>query len=213
MTAAEVSELAPLPRSFYLPSAAEVAPLLLGHRLLCRHGRAWSGGIIVETEAYLSDDPASHSFRGETARNRSMWGPPGHAYVYQIYGFHFCFNAVCGPVGLAEAVLVRALEPCLGLPDMRERRGGLDDHQLASGPGKLCAALAIDRQHDGMDLCKLGAALRIAANPERAAYVAELGPIIATPRIGISQAAEWPLRFCLARSPHLSRAIKAPAAS
>src|SRR5436190_22795110 len=131
---------APLPRSFFQPSARVVAPKLLGHWLLRRApDGSWAGGEIVETEAYLADDPASHGFRGETARNRSMFGPFGRAYVYFIYGNHYCVNAVCRPQGCAEAVLVRAITACLGEASMRARRPVADVHQLSSGPAILCA--------------------------------------------------------------------------
>lgn len=191
----------PLPRSFYEPSASEVAPLLLGHFLL--HNGV--GGIIVETEAYIRDDPACHAFRGETKRNKSMWGPPGHSYVYLIYGFHYCFNTVCRPHGEGEAVLVRAVHPLWGMAEMRRRRRGLPDHQLASGPGKLCAALAIDRDLDGADICAPKGDFLVAENIERAKTCQDLGPIVQDTRVGITQAADWPLRWYLAGSPHVSR--------
>ena len=134
----------PLPRSFYEPSAEAVAPLLLGHWLIRNLPSGPCGGPIVEAEAYLADDPASHGFGGETARNRAMYGPPGRAYVYLIYGFHFCVNAVCRPAAQAEAVLIRAIEAEFGLELMRQNRHVPSAIQLTNGPGKLCAALAID---------------------------------------------------------------------
>ncbi len=182
-----------------------MAPLLLGHWLVRREGTEVVGGIIVEVEAYVCDDPACHAFRGATPRNKSMWGPPGHAYVYLIYGFHFCVNAVCSLPGHAEAVLIRAVHPVWGLETMRARRRGLPDRQLASGPGKLCAAMGIDRTLDGVDICANNSPLLIAENPARAEAMRELGPIVQTTRIGISQAADWPLRWYLRGSPHLSR--------
>src|SRR5678816_1353713 len=113
----------PLPASFYDPSAELVAPRLLGHFLLRRNANGtWAGGPIVEAEAYLANDPACHGFRRETARNRSMYGPPGRAYVYFIYGNYFCFNAVCAHAGMAEAVLVRAIEPTFGEEWMQKNR-------------------------------------------------------------------------------------------
>ena len=136
----------PLPRSFYAASAALVAPRLLGHWLLRRTPEGFSGGLIVETEAYLADDPACHAFKGETVRNRSMFGPAGRAYVYFIYGNHWCFNAVCRPPGIGEAVLVRALEPTFGAAWMQGRRPVAREVELSNGPAKLCQALAIDRR-------------------------------------------------------------------
>ena len=143
----------PLPRSFFGLSADLVAPELLGHFLVRQEAGGLTGGLIVETEAYLVGDEACHSFRGMTARNRSMFGPPGHAYVYLIYGMHFCFNTVCQPEHCGEAVLVRAIEATWGQTRMRQRRGGVEDKQLTSGPAKLCAALDIKRDFDGVDLC------------------------------------------------------------
>ena len=195
----------PLPRDFFFPGAGEVAPLLLGHWLVHRVRNEILGGIIVEVEAYIREDPACHAFRGETQRNRSMWGPPGHGYVYLIYGFHYCFNTVCRPAGEAEGILIRALHPLWGIEEMRLRRGGLADRQLASGPGKLCAALGIKRELDGIDICARDSELIVAKNPSREEVIAELGPLVQTTRIGISQAADWPLRWYLGGSPHVSR--------
>jgi DNA-3-methyladenine glycosylase len=197
--------LLPLPRSFYAPSAAVVAEALLGHLLIRRHRSGACGGVILETEAYLADDPASHGYGGETVRNRSMYGEPGRAYVYLIYGLHYCVNAVCQPKGRAEAVLIRAIEAKVGLERMRTRRRVAHDRDLVNGPGKLCAALDIDRRLDGQDLCDPGSPLIIAENPERESVLLRNGPVRATPRIGISKAADWPLRFVLEKHPGLSR--------
>lgn len=198
-------KLAPLPRSFYEPSAEVVAPLLLGHWLVRRTPRGPAGGIIVEVEAYLHGDPACHAFRGETARNRTMFGAPGRGYVYFIYGMHHCVNAVCRPAGTGEAVLIRALEPAFGLDWMRSRRHGLPARQWTNGPAKLCAALAIERRLDGVDLCSARSELFIARNPGaeklRASQGVERGP-----RIGITRAAELPLRFFLRGNGWVSRA-------
>ena len=161
--------------------------------------------MIVETEAYLADDPACHGFRGETARNRAMFGPPGRAYVYFIYGNHWCFNAVCRPAGVAEAVLVRALEPVFGLDPMRSRRPVNQDVQLTNGPAKLCQALGIDRALDGADLCDAASPIFLAKNRARAARCTALGPLVTTTRIGIARAAAEPLRFYLAGSLWVSR--------
>jgi DNA-3-methyladenine glycosylase len=134
-----------------------------------------------------------------------MFGPPGHAYVYFIYGMHFCVNAVCLPPGRAEAVLIRAVEPLLGLEILKKNRPVTRLHDLASGPAKLCDAMAIDRSLDGTDLCSPRSHLRIAANPDVGRYLAEHGPVVTTARIGINQAASLPLRFYLARNAHVSR--------
>ena len=135
----------PLPRSFYEPSAKVVARRLLGHWLLRQTAEGLCGGPIVETEAYLEGDAACHAASGLSARNRVMFGRPGHAYVYFIYGAHYCVNAVCLPGGRAEAVLIRAVEPSLGEDLLRKRRPALLPRELASGPAKLCQAMAIDR--------------------------------------------------------------------
>ena len=137
-----------LPESFYEPSAEIVAPRLLGHLLIRNTPSGPCGGAIVETEAYVIGDPACHGFIGETPRNASMYGPAGRAYVYLIYGFHFCFNTVCCAKGVAEAVLVRAIEVSFGEEFMRAHRQAIAHHQLTNGPGKLCAALDIDRKLD-----------------------------------------------------------------
>ncbi len=197
--------LVPLPRSFYQPTARLVAPLLLGHFLVRHTAQGSGGGAIVETEAYLADDPACHGYAGQTERNRSMYGPPGHAYVYFIYGNHFCVNAVCCRSGCAEAVLIRAIEVTWGEAWMRQNRPVTHPGQLTNGPAKLCAALKIDRQQDGLDLCKVDSPLFIATNPDRETFLAQRGPIITATRIGISRAADRPLRFYLDRSHWVSR--------
>jgi DNA-3-methyladenine glycosylase len=197
----------PLPRSFYRPSAKAVAPRLLGHLLVRRAPEGLCGGIIVETEAYLHNDPACHAFRGPTARNRSMFGPGGHAYVYFIYGNHYCFNAVCGPAGVGEAVLVRALDPWLGLPILQANRPVAPARGLTNGPAKVCQAMAIDRRLDGVDLCCAASPVFVARNPQRAAYLQRCGRVARSPRIGITQAAERLLRFYLAGHPAVSRAF------
>jgi DNA-3-methyladenine glycosylase len=202
-------EIRPLPESFFAPSASVVARRLLGHWLLRRTPEGFCGGPIVEAEAYLRDDPASHAFAGETARNRAMFGPPGRAYVYFIYGNHYCMNAVCGRAGEAEAVLVRAVEAEFGLEFLRRNRPGRPDVQLTNGPGKLCAALGIGREMDGADLCDARSPLIVAGNPKARQFGRRRSPVAVTTRVGISKAADLPLRFCLAGSPYLSRPIKA----
>lgn len=170
-------------------------------QLLCRDTPAGlMAGRIVETEAYLSrDDPASHAHRGKTGRNAPMFGPPGRAYIYFIYGSHYCFNVVTGSVGAGEAVLVRALEPLYGLDLMEGRRGkGKSERHLAGGPGKLCQALNIDGSFNDHDLrCP---PLWIAAGREMGA-----GDVARGPRIGIVRAAEKPLRFYLKDNRYVSR--------
>lgn len=195
----------PLPRVFYEPSAREVAPRLLGHYLVRNTPAGPSGGLIVETEAYLANDPACHGFKRETPRNRAMYGPPGRAYVYFIYGNHWCFNAVCSPAGVAEAVLVRSIEPLFGMEWMRGNRPVARALDLTNGPAKFCAALRIDRQLDAADLCDANAPVFVAQNSERDRLLGERGPMITTTRIGISQAADWPLRFYLNGSDYVSR--------
>lgn len=198
-------KLTPLPKSFYEPSAKDVAPKLLGHFLIRNSADGPVGGPIVEVEAYLTNDPACHGAPGPTQRNRVMFGPSGHGYVYLIYGYHFCVNAVCRPAGVAEAVLVRAIEPMFGQEFMRHQRLVSKLRDLTSGPAKLCEALKIDRGMDGIDLCDPNATLWIAENPEVNGFRRQQGPIITTTRIGITRAAALPLRFYLDGSEYVSR--------
>jgi DNA-3-methyladenine glycosylase len=184
-----------LTREFFARSVHEVAPELIGATLLVDG----VGGTIVELEAYDQDDPASHSFRGRTRRTASMFGPPGHAYVYRSYGVHWCLNLVCAPDGRAEAALVRALEPTRGLETMRERRGVEAARALCSGPGKLCQALAVTRVHDGRPLDELPFDLLARKSKP---------PLAVGTRIGISQAVEQPWRYGVAGSPFLSRPFR-----
>jgi DNA-3-methyladenine glycosylase len=196
----------PLPKSFYAPSADVVAPKLLGHWLIRNTPEGPCGGPIVEVEAYLcKNDPACHSAIGETERNRSMWGEHGHGYVYLIYGYHFCFNAVCLPRGSAEAVLVRAVEPEFGTDLMQKRRAVSKTVDLTNGPAKLCAAMDIDREQDGVNLCDAKSPLFIAKNPTVELFRKERGPMTTTTRIGISKAADLPLRFYLDGSAFVSK--------
>lgn len=201
----ETGTFTALPRSFYEPSAKIVAERLLGHYLLRRTSEGLCGGAIVETEAYVTDDPACHAFVGPTERNRVMWGPPGYAYVYFIYGVYYCFNAVCLPHGRAEAVLIRAIEADFGIETMRRHRPVERDVHLTSGPGKLCVALDIRRPLDGADLCDANSPVFIAQNPQVKAVRRKLGPEVTTTRIGLTQAADWPLRFYLEGSPFVSK--------
>jgi DNA-3-methyladenine glycosylase len=190
---------ATLPVSFFARPADVVARELLGATVVSTLGGARTAGRIVETEAYLGyDDPASHGFRHRRhAQNEALFGPPGTWYVYLSYGMHWCANLVCGARGEASAVLLRALEPVEGLAVMRERRGLAADRQLCSGPGKLCQALAITRDQDGLRIRGSGATLRAA--------VGLPAPVAATPRIGITKAVDWPLRFVIDGSPWVSR--------
>jgi DNA-3-methyladenine glycosylase len=168
-----------LPRDFFARDALVVAPALLGKLLVREVDGMRLTGRIVEVEAYLgAEDAASHAYRGRTPRNASMFGPPGHAYVYLIYGIHHCLNVVTGPAGQAQAVLIRAIQPIEGLAAMRMMRGRATMRHLTDGPGKLCQALRIDRSHDGHDLC-LGQALWLEDAPTPNA------PILSSPRIGI----------------------------
>jgi DNA-3-methyladenine glycosylase len=134
-----------------------------------------------------------------------MFGPPGHAYVYFIYGNHYCVNTVCQPHGVAEAVLIRAIEPALNPDGMRQRRPVKTLRDLSNGPGKLCQALDITQSLDGVDLCDPASPLMIAANPNLRAFLAKTGPTVTTQRVGISKAAHLPLRFYLGGSPFVSR--------
>jgi DNA-3-methyladenine glycosylase len=186
-----------LPREFYLQPTIETAKALLGKVLIHRHERGVISGRIVETEAYMCDDPACHSSRGMTARNETMFGEPGRAYVYFIYGMYHCFNAVTAPVGVGEAVLVRALEPLDGVELMEENRGTRVLANLTSGPGKLCQALGVDRRHDGMDLT--GSELVIVNDGARIADIVE------SPRVGITQAADKLWRFYIRGNEFVSR--------
>ena len=187
--------LPPLTRGFYDRDPRRVARDLLGKMLVRREGRRLLAGRIVEVEAYLGDDPAAHSFAGRTARNAVLWGPPGISYVYFIYGNHFCFNVSCLPDGVAGGVLFRALEPVLGMDLMASGRGGVledfhDLRALTSGPGRLAEAFGITRLRDNeKDL----------TSPKSDLWIADDGaqrpPVQVTPRIGITKAAERPLRY------------------
>lgn len=183
------------------PSAVTIAPQLLGWQLV----RGGVAGRIVEVEAYEPDDPASHTFRGETKRNAAMFGRAGGLYTYLIYGMHICANVVVGPPGYGAAVLIRALEPTEGVDLMAERRGSTIEKNLCSGPGKLCQALGISLELDGADLLadQGPVQLRPPAEP-----IAEA--VVAGPRIGITKAVDYPWRFGLAGSAHLSRPFPPP---
>ena len=183
-----------LPRSFYARPTVEVARGLLGKVLV--HGP--TAGIIVETEAYLGgEDLAAHSARGITGRTRVIFGPPGHAYVYLIYGMYECLNLVAEPDGQPGCVLIRALQPVCGVELMRARRGATQKvEQLANGPGKLTLALGITRAHNGADVTRGPLVVREAPCGDDVV-------IKVTPRIGIKRSADLPLRFVLSGTPCL----------
>jgi DNA-3-methyladenine glycosylase len=214
----QVSE--PLPCAFFARTVVEVARDLLG----CTFLYGGVGGRVVEVEAYRNDDPASHTFRGRTPRNAVMFGPPGRLYVYFTMGLHFCVNVVCQGEGEAAAVLLRALEPTVGLETMRARRGMQAPRQLCSGPAKLTQALGITRADNGLRACAdEGDGVRAAAPASDAVVrflsregVAAADPgewgrhaprIVATPRIGVTLAADTPWRFVDGDSPFLSRPL------
>ena len=189
-----------LPASFYARETEAVARELLGCVLECRGARGITRGRIVETEAYLGEhDPACHAAAGRTNRTAPLYGQPGTAYVYFIYGTHWLFNAVTQPEGVPAAVLIRALEPLDGLGLMRSRRrAARRDADLASGPGKLCAALGIDARHNRLPLHRPPIVIRQGDPVSDDA-------VLVTPRIGIREAVDWPLRWCVADHPCLSR--------
>jgi DNA-3-methyladenine glycosylase len=191
---------ATLPVAFFSRPAEIVAADLVGMVVVSTVAGTVTEGRIVETEAYLGyDDPASHGYlHRRNARNMALFGPAGSWYVYLSYGMHWCANLVCQRSGLASAVLLRALQPMAGLETMRRRRGAVSDRELCSGPGKLCQALGISRELDGS---RMGQSLVVVRRPS----VGEAGRIAVSPRIGITKAADWPLRFHLAGSPWTSR--------
>jgi DNA-3-methyladenine glycosylase len=189
----------PFPPTFYDRATELVARELLGAELEHRAAEGTARGRIVEVEAYLgAHDPACHAAAGLTKRNRHLHGPPGTAYVYRIYGLHFCVNAVTREEGHGSAVLIRAVEPLFGRPLMRRRRGVEDDTDLTNGPGKLCQALGIGSGLDGR---------RLDRGPLRILQGIPIGEedVVVSPRIGISKATDWPLRFHVRESAWVSR--------
>lgn len=185
----EVACPAAIARSRLPSGAVALARWLIGKTLVRRFGRTLASGRIVETEAYLPDDPASHSFAGLTSRNHSMFLPRGHAYIYRIYGMWHCFNIAAEAEGTGAAALVRALEPLTGLHAMEKRRPGVRRRDLARGPGRLCQAFGITPAHDGIDLCDQNGTLWLAP------AVRAAGKMGVSARIGIVKAATAPLRF------------------
>ncbi len=186
-----------LGRAFYRRDPREVAPELLGKVLV--HGRRRAR--VVEVEAYCgAGDPASHAYRGRTRRNATMFGPPGHLYVYFVYGMHWCANVVCGPAGEAGAVLLRAVRPLEGQQEMRRSRPGAGtDRSLCDGPAKLCEAFAFDGSFDGVDLVRA----------ERGVTVCDDGEVpglaVVGPRVGLPPGHDEPWRWYVAGDPHVSR--------
>lgn len=201
----ELSQSLPLPTAFYERDTRTVARALLGQMLVRRlpSGEVLSG-VIVETEAYLWDDPACHAFHGETPRCRTMFGPAGHAYVYFTYGLHTMLNIVTASEGVGEAVLLRALEPTLGVEAMQHLRGErVSAKDLTNGPGKLAQALALSRSSDdGMDVTDPQSDIQI--QPREAGHL----EIVAATRIGISQAVHQPWRYYIRNNPWVSRRDK-----
>ena len=193
-----------LGREFFAGSSLLVGPELLNKLLVTADGRA---GRVIEVEAYHgSDDPASHAFRGRTARNGAMFEAGGHLYVYLSYGVHWCANVVCGPEGEAQAVLLRALEPVRGVEAMRAARwttqARKSDRDLCRGPGRLCQALGVDKSLDGIDLTAASSPLWIEDDG-----IAPPTDTTGSPRIGISVATELPWRFAVEGHPGLSRSV------
>jgi len=193
----------PLPRKFYARDPREVSRDLLGKVLVRREGRKLLAGRIVEVEAYLGDDdPAAHAAAGKTLRNAVLFGPPGHSYVYFIYGNHYCFNVSCLPDGIAGGVLFRALDPLIGMQEMARARGVSENGNLrllTSGPGRLAEALGMTRERDnGKDVTSTKSDLWIADDGYRPAQ------IVTTTRIGVTKAAKLPLRYLIAGNPFVS---------
>jgi DNA-3-methyladenine glycosylase len=191
--------MAKFKRSFYAQASHVVAPLLLGAVL--RVGDL--SGRIVEVEAYGgTDDAASHAFRGQTARNAVMFGPPGHLYVYFTYGMHFCANVVTGPIGDGQAVLIRAVEPIDGIARMRIRREkALRDRDLTNGPAKLCQAFGLGRNENGSDLLAPECGISIAAP----SVLLDESTVAVGPRIGITKEVDRQWRFWIADNEYVSR--------
>lgn len=191
-----------LDRTFFARPAPLVASDLVGRLLIARDGLT---ARVVETEAYTADDPACHAYRRRTPRNDPLWGPPGHAYVYRSYGVHWCFNVATGTDGDPQGCLIRAAQPMGGRQVMRARRGSVVDRELLRGPAKLCHAFALTGADSGADLCSVGPV----TFADDGAHVDE---VVSGPRVGVSQAADWPWRFFVPRSPWVSAYRRSPRA-
>jgi DNA-3-methyladenine glycosylase len=203
---ADASHGHPLDAAFFARDPREVAPALLGKTLVHDPGDGRRSGRIVEVEAYCgAEDPAAHSYRGQTPRNATMFAPAGHLYVYRSYGIHWCANVVCGQLGDGCAVLLRALAPLDGVAAMYTARGATArrDRDLCSGPGKLTEALGLDGSHDGVPLAGTGR-VRLVDDGHQP------GAVIQTTRIGISQAIEQPWRWYVDGDPNVSRRARRP---
>jgi DNA-3-methyladenine glycosylase len=198
----DVSRLA---RPFFARPAPEVARDLVGMLLVRADERL--AARIVETEAYMQHDPACHAYRRRTARNAPLYGPPGHAYVYFTYGMHWCLNVATGADGIAEGVLIRAAEPLDGVASMQARRAGVLERDLLRGPARLASAYGLDGTWSGRDVCGPGA-----ASPLHLADDGTRPETIAGPRVGVSQAADWPWRFSVPGSPWVSSYTRSPRA-
>lgn len=207
--ARELARARLLPRAFFNRDPREAARELLGKLIVRKQGKHSLAGRIVEVEAYLGNgDAAAHAAAGRTQRNAVLWGPSGHAYIYFIYGIHYCLNISCLPDGEAGCILIRALEPVAGIKEMAKARGLHDFHagsvhdlrNLLSGPGRLCQALGITRPRDnGKDLLSRNSDLQVLQDG------LQTGEIAVTPRIGITKSAEMPLRFAIKGNRFVSR--------
>jgi DNA-3-methyladenine glycosylase len=206
VTAAQLKRAPTLPRSFYERDPVTVSREVLGKVVVRESGGELLAGRIVECEAYLgADDAAAHAASGRTERNSVLFGPAGHAYVYFIYGVHYCLNFSCLPDGEAGGTLIRALEPLAGIEHMQHARKLHDVKQLTNGPGKLAQAFHITRTDDnGKDVCSRRSDLRVVDD----GFVVRPGEVVATTRIGITKAADLPLRFLLKNSAFVSRPAK-----
>lgn len=205
LPAAQLRTLSVLPRDFYCRDSVTVARALLGHILCHETPSGPRAGRIVETEAYLGlDDLAAHASKGLTPRTKPLFGPPGHAYVYLIYGMYECLNLVAEPDGSPGCALIRALQPLTGIQAMHhDRPAARHPRDLCAGPGRLTIALAVSRRHNGLDVTRGELTVRQSPDPLNL-------DIVASPRVGITHCAGWPLRFSIAGNPFVSRPAPKP---